>query len=547
MNKSHRFLFSLTFIIFLGIATFIVYNAIQSRKIIRSKAESLGQNSIAYIGCSNTWQSVEGYHNVPGNKGLFWPYYDIGGGSVEQWASPNTEHWRRFDEVLTSQGQPQAVWIQLCEKDTRQVEYQAIVDAIENLKAKVVTRTFYISPLNSYTPSDICGKTGADGVARMTTYADTAADEGLAKRGPDLGPLTQGQTIDNCHPTEIARVDPIGKQLISFFDNLSTSQDTIPITGPNVTETVPSQFPTSNFTPMVTRGPTVTRVPNSTSTPTPTGGGRGGGLSPTPTPGSCNPDLNCGQAFTCVSGQCYPTTCGPANCDAPQGTCITSSDCGGVRGSPTPTGGVSPTSGVSPTGGVTQSPAPTGGTPTTLNPTFTVKASFQGITRKTPTDKMRVKLTLVSGSNKYEKDTEFTVDDAGVWTGTAAFTNVAAANNYYLLVKGPKHIQKRICVNNPSETVPGTYSCFQGAIPVQSSSLILNLSTIKLLAGDLPQQDSIVDSYDTSLVRNIVAQPVAERTSQTNLQLADINLDGIVDSQDFSLVIAALSIRSDEN
>lgn len=36
---------------------------------------------------------------------------------------------------------------------------------------------------------------------------------------------------------------------------------------------------------------------------------------------SCDPTLICGQALTCVDGQLYPTTCGPANCDKPLGPC----------------------------------------------------------------------------------------------------------------------------------------------------------------------------------------------------------------------------------
>lgn len=36
---------------------------------------------------------------------------------------------------------------------------------------------------------------------------------------------------------------------------------------------------------------------------------------------TCDPTLICGQAITCVDGQWYPTTCGPANCDEPMGPC----------------------------------------------------------------------------------------------------------------------------------------------------------------------------------------------------------------------------------
>ena len=36
---------------------------------------------------------------------------------------------------------------------------------------------------------------------------------------------------------------------------------------------------------------------------------------------ACDPTLVCGQALTCVDGEEYPTTCGPANCDEPLGPC----------------------------------------------------------------------------------------------------------------------------------------------------------------------------------------------------------------------------------
>ncbi len=36
---------------------------------------------------------------------------------------------------------------------------------------------------------------------------------------------------------------------------------------------------------------------------------------------TCDPTLICGEALTCVGGDLYPTTCGPANCDEPIGDC----------------------------------------------------------------------------------------------------------------------------------------------------------------------------------------------------------------------------------
>ncbi len=46
----------------------------------------------------------------------------------------------------------------------------------------------------------------------------------------------------------------------------------------------------------------------------------------------CNAKLICGQAISCIDGQWYPTTCGPANCDAPMGECGAPQACGGLIG-----------------------------------------------------------------------------------------------------------------------------------------------------------------------------------------------------------------------
>jgi hypothetical protein len=135
----------------------------------------------------------------------------------------------------------------------------------------------------------------------------------------------------------------------------------------------------------------------------------------------------------------------------------------------------------------------------------------------------------------------FTVDDNGIWTGRVTFSNVTPGGQYTLYVKGPKHLQKKICDNNPSETYPATYYCDQGRIVLREGENNLDLSKILLLIGDLPDQDGIVNSYDTSLVRNNLG-----RSDEEALRLADVNFDGIVNTQDYSLIIAALSIRLDE-
>ena len=136
---------------------------------------------------------------------------------------------------------------------------------------------------------------------------------------------------------------------------------------------------------------------------------------------------------------------------------------------------------------------------------------------------------------------DFIVDNNGIWSGQVLFDGILPSSDYKVFIKGPKHLQKRICETFPQEPFPGVYNCENGAISLNYGNNNFDFSAIFLLVGDLPPQDGVVNSYDISLVRNIILS-----TDPSLLTLADLNLDGIVDSQDYSLVIAALSVRTDE-
>lgn len=189
-------------------------------------------------------------------------------------------------------------------------------------------------------------------------------------------------------------------------------------------------------------------------------------------------------------------------------------------------------------------PQPTTSTAPTDSTTIPFKLKFQGVNKK-PADKynsITVKVTAVSSAGqKNEATGTFVADDKGVWTGNVAFKNLTAGAGYYFLVKGPKHIQKKICTLTPTEQYPGSYRCKgQDRITLDANSKP-DFSGIYMLTGDLPNQDGLVDSYDLSLVRNNIG-----KTDENVVKLADVNFDGIVDTQDHSLMIAALSIAYDE-
>jgi hypothetical protein len=203
--------------------------------------------------------------------------------------------------------------------------------------------------------------------------------------------------------------------------------------------------------------------------------------------------------------------------------------------------------GLSVNGGVI--PTPTDVSPTDgagANVKLKLKLKFQGIGSKPPTDalsKMKVKFKLWDENTEKYADNDgsiFTANENGVWTGSADF-NINTGHKYALLAKGPYHVQKKICVAAPTETDGGTYRCARGNITLTTGDNDLNLSGILLLTGDLPEQNGTVDAYDISLVRNCIG-----KTDETCLNNADVNRDGKVDTQDYSLIIAALSVKNDE-
>ncbi|KKP85837.1 MAG: hypothetical protein UR89_C0040G0007 [Candidatus Roizmanbacteria bacterium GW2011_GWA2_35_8] len=179
------------------------------------------------------------------------------------------------------------------------------------------------------------------------------------------------------------------------------------------------------------------------------------------------------------------------------------------------------------------------------NAKLKLKLKFQGIAGK-PADaynKLAVKVKLLNEANENVTDYktgDFVADTAGVWSGEVSF-NVNPSAKYVVYVKGPYHIQKKICDEKPTETAAGTYRCDRGKITLNAGDNNFDLSGIVLLAGDLPVQDGSVTAYDTSLVRNNLGKTDTDEVSK-----ADVNRDGKVDTQDYSLIIAALSVRNDE-
>jgi Zn-dependent metalloprotease len=213
--------------------------------------------------------------------------------------------------------------------------------------------------------------------------------------------------------------------------------------------------------------------------------------------------------------------------------------------SPTNSPTSSPTSVPTATPQPTLPPLPTVPITPTGNVELDLKLKFQGVGKK-PADeinKLFVKVTLVSDlDEKNESYGIFTADNQATWSGQVFFNlkEISPTAKYKILIKGPMHLQKKICDPSPSETKDGYYQCSLPNILLKQGKNFFDFSKITLLAGDLPIQDGIVNAYDLSLIRQRLGVKI------TGPQLYDLNLDGVINTQDYSLILYTLSTRFDE-
>lgn len=172
-----------------------------------------------------------------------------------------------------------------------------------------------------------------------------------------------------------------------------------------------------------------------------------------------------------------------------------------------------------------------------------LKLKLQGINKKS-NNSIAIKVKISGCNLNQQKETvgEFTANNQGVWIGSVGFNlpSNCSTGGYTLYIKGPQHIQKKICDTNPNEDKPGTYRCSEGKIKLSAGQNNLDFTGIILLVGDL-DQNGVTDSVDFGLVRNNLG-----KTDIDTLKKADLNQDGRVDTQDFSLILYALSVRPDE-
>jgi hypothetical protein len=98
-----------------------------------------------------------------------------------------------------------------------------------------------------------------------------------------------------------------------------------------------------------------------------------------------------------------------------------------------------------------------------------------------------------------------------------------------------RHISTMICDATPTEEEPGSYFCENRGVSITEFPFTLDTTNILVLTGDLPEQNGIIDSEDITKVKTFIGRSDVDANYH-----ADLNYDGIVDTQDHGLVITAL-------
>ena len=112
------------------------------------------------------------------------------------------------------------------------------------------------------------------------------------------------------------------------------------------------------------------------------------------------------------------------------------------------------------------------------------------------------------------------------------------SNDYVFLVKPDKHLQRKVCSlsGRDSSTL---YDCGENTITLSSNTTDLDLSGLTFFAGDITGEQGIadgkVDSLDYVMIQLIIQNNTGK--DPTKVAKADLNYDGIVDTQDASLII----------
>lgn len=157
------------------------------------------------------------------------------------------------------------------------------------------------------------------------------------------------------------------------------------------------------------------------------------------------------------------------------------------------------------------------------------KVKFSGVNSKKADQIVKVKIGKENNLLQEIEEVNLTANNEGIYESPLITLSpeVNSDSGYYLLIKGPKHLQVRFCQNS-GQIRP----CTTGKIILNSGENILDFTDYPLPGGDLPPQDGVVNAIDAVALVNCLNTP----ETQECLNKADLNFDGIVNTMDINIM-----------
>jgi len=224
---------------------------------------------------------------------------------------------------------------------------------------------------------------------------------------------------------------------------------------------------------------------------------------------------------------------------------------------PTPQPTATPTPSSSSPMGISASPQPSASPRPTATPTVTPVPTqigsvrlnlflrFQGISQAPSAaycQNKKIKVTVSGGALSQAKTySDVTVSSNGqrIYSGTLALQGVPPGNTYKIAIKGPQHVQRTFCTLEPQD-VTSYYRCPSNTgITLQAGDNEADFRNVLQYVGDFPLQDGVLNQQDVQFLRSRVL-------SSLENQAADVNCDGVVNGNDYSLLIESMKIKYDD-
>ncbi|KAK7062921.1 hypothetical protein VNI00_000419 [Paramarasmius palmivorus] len=171
--------------------------------------------TMGFIGCSMAENVAQGYVAVGGQR--MWGPYGTGGMVVQSWTDPNSSAWQLFDQQVQANGQPDAVWVQICIFSFQGVTYNEVTQLIANARQHAPNAEIYITGQPVYDNGNVCFLAGDGGPELTESLAQqAAADASQDVTYPGAFVLSDGEIEDGCH-ANTAGQQSLGSQAVAFF------------------------------------------------------------------------------------------------------------------------------------------------------------------------------------------------------------------------------------------------------------------------------------------------------------------------------------------